>query len=139
MLPSCALETLLYLHILRVRRSLNSVQSQQDQMLLIISNTFLFLVLGFHAVGIDCRDKDSPEIVCAGVVPDSQILQTWILAFRFLQIRQLAVEGDAGSRFKKNCLRQRTESRSSRWTHSLPPKSPSGSSFLMRVKSEKLH
>ena len=104
MLPSCAQETLLYLRILRVRRSLNSVQSQQDQMLLIISNTFLFLVLGFHAIGIDCRDKDSPEIVCGGVVPDSQILQIWILAFRFLEIRQLAVEGDAGSRFKKTAF-----------------------------------
>ena len=50
-------ETQLDLGILRVRQSLNSVQIQQDQLLLIPKNTFLVLVLGFHAIGIDCRDK----------------------------------------------------------------------------------
>ena len=54
---SCAQEALLYLRILRVRRSLNSVQNQQDRQLLVLRIVFLVLVLGFHVVGIDCRDK----------------------------------------------------------------------------------
>ena len=72
--PSCAQEAPLHLRILRVRRSLNSVQTQQDQLLLISRNTLFVLVLGFHAVGVVCRDKDSSQIVFAGVVLDSQIL-----------------------------------------------------------------
>ena len=55
--PSCAQETLLYLRILRVRRSLNSVQTRQDQRLLVIRNAFLVLILGFHMIDVDCRDK----------------------------------------------------------------------------------
>ena len=54
---SCAQETLLYLRILRVRRSLNSVQIQQDQRLLVIRNAFLVLILGFHVIDNGCRDK----------------------------------------------------------------------------------
>ena len=52
--PCCAQETLLYLRILRVRRSLNSVQIQTSQLLLVIKSIFLVLVLGFHVIGIDC-------------------------------------------------------------------------------------
>ena len=55
--PSCAQETPLSLRILCVRRSLNSVRVQQDQRPLVIKNAFLVLVLGFHVIGIDCRDK----------------------------------------------------------------------------------
>ena len=50
---SCAQEALLYLRILRVRRSLNSAQNQQDRQLLVLRIIFLVLVLGFHVVGID--------------------------------------------------------------------------------------
>ena len=59
--PSCAQETLLYLRVLRVRRSLNSVQIHQDLLLLIIKNTFLVLVLGFHDIGIPVEKQVLPR------------------------------------------------------------------------------
>ena len=110
---------------MRVRRSLNSVQIQQDQRLLVLWNVFRVLVLRFHVIGIDCRDKlrhsffvlvhtciplhrsiwidwltwiDMSEDVqgVIGVVLDFQILQIRILDFRFLQIQQFSVVDDSG-------------------------------------------
>ena len=54
---SCAQETLLYLCILRIRRSIDSVRIQQDQRLLVIRNASLVLVFGFHVIGIYRRDE----------------------------------------------------------------------------------
>ena len=119
--PSCAQETLLHLRILRILRvlqSLNSDQIQQDQLLLIIRNTFLVLVLGFHAVCVDCRDKDSSQIICAGVVLDFQILQIQIGSRFSASPDSTACCGRRSMyQLQYSWRRQRTESRSSRWTH----------------------
>ena len=94
---SCAQETLHYIRILHVRRSLNSVQIQQKSA---TSDTQEHQVLGFHAIGIDCGDKDSSQIVCVAVWSWTfQILQIRILEFRFFQIRQLAVASDPHTSF----------------------------------------
>ena len=71
---SCAQETLLHLRILRVRRSLNSVQIQQGQLFLVMKNTFLVLVSWISRYRYRLWRQDSSQIVGAGVVLDFQIL-----------------------------------------------------------------
>ena len=50
--------------------------------------------LDFTLSDIDCRDKDSSQIVCAGAVLDFQIFQVRILAFRLFQIGRLGGVSD---------------------------------------------
>ena len=87
MRASCAQRTLrCFTCAVFARRSLKSVQIRQDELLLIIRNTFLVLVLGFRAIGVE--RNDSSQIVCDGVVLDSQL-------------RQLGIVGDRCTRLKK--------------------------------------
>ena len=117
--PSCAQETLLYVRNTHVRRSMNSVQIQQDQRLLVIRNAFLVKILGFHVIGIGCRDK---QLLCSGpsmcpspskgldrlvdvdreVSDDVYGVTGVVLDFQTLQIQQLAVVNDPSSRFKNS-------------------------------------
>ena len=141
----CAQETLHHQRMLRLRRSLSSVRIQQDQRLPVLKDVSLVWILGFHVVGIpdvetSCAiaalfwslnvslfieapgwieiSKDVRSVT--GVVLGVQILQIRVLEFRFLQIRQLAVVGDPGTRLKN-----------------LTPKLPSKSSFHKRAKNKK--
>ena len=82
--PSCAQETLLCLRILRVRRSLNSVQIQQDQLLLVIKNAFLVLILGFNARS--CYLSSSLDLslsfcLCHSLVPFVRFVFVWLCLF----------------------------------------------------------
>ena len=71
--PLCAQETPLCLRSLRRRRSLYSVRiSTRSQLLLLTRNPFLVLVLGFGVVDSECRNEDSFQIVCTGVVRNFQ-------------------------------------------------------------------
>ena len=119
---SCAQETLLHLCILRARRSLNSVQIQQDQRLLVIRNAFLVLILLFPVIDIDCPDKLRRGCFCSGssVCPSpSKRPDRLIDVDRVLQIQQFAV------------VKYQIQNS--------PPKLLSKSSFHKRVKTKNLH
>ena len=92
---------------------------QQDQQPLIIRKTFLVLVLGFHVIGIDCRDKlrhNSFILIQQGVPLHRSVRIGWLTwneisedvhgvacvvpDFQTLQKQQLAVVSDPGTRFK---------------------------------------
>ena len=103
---------------LRANATRSAVSENQEQLSL---SWLLDFTLSVSIV----RDNDSSQIVCAGVVLD--------------QIRQLAGVSDPKDQVQFHHLRQRTESRESRWTHSLPPKSASKSSFHKRVKKTSLN
>ena len=88
--PSCAPETLPehYTRSSKYQLRTNSTKTAASDTW---ETTFLVLALGFHVVGVGCRDKDSPQIVCTGAVLD-------------FQIRLLPVVGDSSSSFSVAAL-----------------------------------
>ena len=66
MQPSCAQETLLHVRILRVRRSLDSAQIQQDQRLLVIRIALLVMIFLISRDRYRLSRQAAPQLLCSG-------------------------------------------------------------------------